>query len=213
MAEVVTLGREVPDIEHFAQQFLSKLRKGAEAWIEAGKVLINAKRSLAEHGQWTKLIKGRLGMHMSTAERFIQIASDPIISNPAHVQLLPPHWSSIVELKKLGPQKLEAAIKSGQINATMQRKDIIALRGDKPKQPAPKTIKPSRVTPHIQEAQSDDDKFLVAFDMFRELLNSPNLKPPADYVSDDDLFEVSEFLLALRDSRKRELKSTKSKPH
>jgi hypothetical protein len=108
----------------FAELINGAWRKGAGAFIEAGRYLIEAKEEL-DRDQYDSLIKLRLEFDTSTAKKLICIGRNKILS--AHVHRLPPCWSTLYELTKIEDEVLEAAIADGRVNPKMLRKDAAAL--------------------------------------------------------------------------------------
>jgi hypothetical protein len=66
-------------------------------------------------------------MSPSMARRLMMIAAHPVISNRAHVHVLPPAWGTLYELTKTDTTKLKNALKDGIISPDMKRRDIAAL--------------------------------------------------------------------------------------
>jgi len=109
----------------FADLINASWRKGAEAFLQTGRYLIEAKEQL-EREEYGALIKLRLAFDQSVAKKLICVASNPLLG--AHVHQLPPCWSTLYELTKLGDDVLKAALADGAIHPGMKRKDAIALR-------------------------------------------------------------------------------------
>ena len=95
--------------------------------VETGRLLIEL-RDQTEHGQWEKLVEERLPFGLNVAHRLTQIASHPILANPARAPSLPPRWSILAEMVRLDPDTLETAIRKGVIHPGMKREDLRALR-------------------------------------------------------------------------------------
>jgi N6-adenosine-specific RNA methylase IME4 len=120
--------REVIEIKPYtAEEFASRIaqcwKKSVEAIIEAGRLLIQAKK-LLPHGEFGAMIEARLPFGACTARRLIAIAADRRISNRAHAHVLPPHWGTLYELTKLDDVAFEARIADGSIRPDMERRDI-----------------------------------------------------------------------------------------
>jgi Protein of unknown function (DUF3102) len=114
-------------VEDFAEQIKSACADGVTAAIKVGRLLLEAKSQL-RHGQWIDMVEAHLPFDMRTAERFMAIAENPILTNATHVSVLPPAWSTLYELSRLDSETLEAKIADGTINAGMERKDVAALK-------------------------------------------------------------------------------------
>jgi hypothetical protein len=105
-------------------------RKTAESFIEAGRILLDAKEgeNRLPHGEFLKMVEEDLACSPRTAQRLMEIARHPVLSNTAHGSHLPPSWRTQSELASLPPEIVEAKIKDGTINPKMQRKDAFGLR-------------------------------------------------------------------------------------
>jgi hypothetical protein len=103
--------------------------KGAAAYIETGKFLLDAKAEL-ERDAFAALTQFQLHFEASVSRKLMRIASTPLLC--AHVHKLPNSWSTAYELAKLDPDILLAAIEAGRVHPKMERKDAIALRPPKP---------------------------------------------------------------------------------
>ena len=104
----------------YAARITACWRRSAEAFIEAGRWLIRAKEQL-DHGEFGAMIKESLPFGASTAQRLMIVAADSRVTNPAHVQHLPPHWGTLYEITKLPDDKFDALIKDGTICPDMER--------------------------------------------------------------------------------------------
>jgi hypothetical protein len=62
-------------------------------------LLIEAKGKV-EHGDWLKLVE-ELPFGERRAQRLMEIARHPILSNPTHGSFLPPSWRTLYELSRL----------------------------------------------------------------------------------------------------------------
>jgi Protein of unknown function (DUF3102) len=143
--------------------------KGVSAFVETGRLLIEAKDAL-RHGAFIHMIEcGELGFGASTAERLMKIARNKVLSDSAHAPNLPPNWTTLYELTKLPPQKLLTLIDNGSIRAGMDRQEaesLTALHVPKAK-PIPHTIAvvayespPPRALPldiEVNDIEPDDD--------------------------------------------------------
>jgi N6-adenosine-specific RNA methylase IME4 len=111
----------------FAERITACWRQSYASVIEAGSWLIKAKAKL-EHGEFGKLFEdGTLPFRQHTAQRLMAIANDERLSNPAHVQHLPPHWGTLYELTKLDDAAFDARIADGTIQPDMERKAITTI--------------------------------------------------------------------------------------
>jgi Protein of unknown function (DUF3102) len=104
--------------------------------IETGRLLIEAKDDIG-HGGFQEMIRTELPFGPNTAQRLIQIAENPVLSNAAHVPLLPASWGTLYELAKLPKHgvDLEVLIEERAIHPKLERKDVRAfLPSRKPEQ-------------------------------------------------------------------------------
>ena len=110
-------------------------RRSVEGILEAGAVLIEAKKALP-HGKFQSMVESELPFSSHTAQRLMTIARDPRLSNPAHALLLPPSWMTIFALSRLSDAEFASAIANGKINPGMERSQVAPLRANfKPRQP------------------------------------------------------------------------------
>ncbi len=87
--------------EDYIKQFRAHWAKSVEGIIEAGKVLLEAKTNL-NRAQFLKMLEDdEFPVSENTAYRLIDIAKNPVLTDFAHVQKLPPHWGTLYELTKL----------------------------------------------------------------------------------------------------------------
>jgi hypothetical protein len=100
-------------------------RQSVKSVIECGRILIEAKKKVG-HGNWLKFVE-KLDFTASTAERLMLIASNPVLSNSAHVQNLPRSWGTLHRLTEMEQSDLEALLKDGTINSETERKDVDEL--------------------------------------------------------------------------------------
>jgi hypothetical protein len=104
--------------------------------IETGRLLIEAKDDIG-YGGFQEMIRAELPFGPNTAQRLMQIAENPVLSNAAHVPLLPASWGTLYELAKLPKHgvDLEVLIEERAIHPKMERKDVRAfLPSRKPEQ-------------------------------------------------------------------------------
>ena len=103
-------------------------QRGVGAVIETGLRIEDAKADLS-YGEYEKMVRTDLHFSPQTALKLRAIASNKVLSNPAHVRHLPPSWGTLSELAVIANQgcDLEAAIESGAIHPRMARKDVKAL--------------------------------------------------------------------------------------
>ena len=119
-------------------RFRSALKKSVEGIVEAGRVLIDAKKEL-EHGQFTDWVVGELRFgtrklgsreaDLRKAEMLMFLARNEVISNPCHWHAFPPSPRTLWELTQIRPkQRLLELIANETINPGMTREEAVALR-------------------------------------------------------------------------------------
>jgi hypothetical protein len=103
-------------------------QRGVDAVIETGLRIEDAKANLS-HGEYEEMVRNDLHFSPQTALKLRAIASNKVLSNPAHVRDLPPSWGTLSELAVIANKgfDLEAGIKSGAIHPKIERKDVKAL--------------------------------------------------------------------------------------
>jgi Protein of unknown function (DUF3102) len=120
-----------------------QVRRITAAWqntvhniIETGRLLIEAKDDIG-YGGFQEMIRAELPFGPNTAQRLMQIAENPVLSNAAHVPILPASWGTLYELAKLPRHgiDLEVLIEERAIHPKLERKDVRAfLPSCKPEQ-------------------------------------------------------------------------------
>ena len=100
--------------------------KATEAIIETGKQLIAAKDDLG-HGGFHELAPNGTRFGWATADRLMAIARHSVLSNSAHAQSLPAHWTTLYELSRLRAKRLLALIQDGTIHPGLERQQAERL--------------------------------------------------------------------------------------
>jgi hypothetical protein len=116
------------DWQEWADRIGAAWRQMVGAIIETGRLLIEAKAALP--GQFESMVQLKLPFTPSTARRLMMIAANPVLSNRAHVHVLPPSWGTLYELTKLPAENLRAKIQDGSITPKLERKDVARLRDE-----------------------------------------------------------------------------------
>lgn len=124
--EVEVLPPLSPKVDEWAQRISTRLTQCAEAILDVGRMLCQAKQEL-RHGEFLEMVDSRLRFSASTAQRLMAVARDPRITNTAHAQYLPPSWMTLYELTRLPDPVLEEAFEQGRITPEMRRKDAVRL--------------------------------------------------------------------------------------
>jgi hypothetical protein len=90
----------------WAKKICAAWQDSVRSIIKCGELLISAKDDLkGKHGEFGRMIENELPFLSSTAQRLMAIARDRRLTNPAHMQLLPPSWDTLYELTKLDDEK------------------------------------------------------------------------------------------------------------
>lgn len=123
------IGDDIAAAQDWADRIGTAWRKSVEAIFETGRLIAQAKDALP-HGEFTAMIETQLPFGASTAQRLMMVARDERLTNPAHVQHLPPSWGTLYELTKLDDDTLTRRIKEGTIRPDMQRRDV-SVQGER----------------------------------------------------------------------------------
>lgn len=115
------------DPEAWAIRINARWRQSRENIIETGRLLLDAKAA-CPHGSFENEVMTRLHFSPNVAQRLMAIARDPRLSNPAHVQLLPPSWGTLYELTKLSDEEFDRGVQEQIIRPDMERKEVEILR-------------------------------------------------------------------------------------
>lgn len=103
-------------------------QKGVDAVVKTGLRIEDAKADLS-YGEYEEMVRTDLHFSPQTALKLRAIASNKVLSNPAHVRHLPPSWGTLSELAVIANKgfDLEAGIESGAIHPRMERRGVKAL--------------------------------------------------------------------------------------
>lgn len=115
----------------WAQAIKAAWRRGAQAIIETGRLLVEAKAAL-DHGQWLPMLE-EAGFSRRKAQRLMEIASDERFSNASILTLLPDEWTNVHALHKIDcdADKLIEYIRNPQLVKTEKRAAKEFLLGKK----------------------------------------------------------------------------------
>jgi hypothetical protein len=116
-------------VEYWIAKISDQWRRGVEALIETGRLLLDAKQGKQRlpHGQWIDMIEGKLPFGPRTAQRLMEIAAHPELSKATHASHLPPSWTTLHVLAQLPPNRVRELIKNGEINPDLSRCDAALL--------------------------------------------------------------------------------------
>src|SRR5215469_8116640 len=107
------LTRERTSPSEWTERIAGAWTKAAAAVLETGKLLNEAKRALP-HGEFARMLQSSdLPFSERTAQRLMAIARHPILSDPTHVSLLPPAWSTLSALCQLPRETLRLKFANG----------------------------------------------------------------------------------------------------
>ena len=113
----------------WAQLILADLSDRAAKDVAIGKMLLEAKADLENRNvrTFTGLVQDRLGRSLDWAERLMQIARHPILSDSAHARSLPTATYTRAILVRLSPATLEAYLEEGRVHPALKRSEAEAL--------------------------------------------------------------------------------------
>jgi len=140
--------RKAPDdLSLLTRRFRNALKKSVAGIIEAGQVLIEAKKRI-EYGRFTDWVDrelrfgappktGSRDANLRQAEMLMLLARNEVIANPCHWHALPPSIRTLYELTQVDKTRLLKLIKKGEVHAGTTREEAI---GFQPKsKPSPKS--------------------------------------------------------------------------
>jgi hypothetical protein len=122
---VAVAAEPIKDWRYYIREIEAAWQSAVRSIIATGALLIEAKAKV-DPGDWLKVAE-ELPFGERTAQRLMEIARHPILSNPTHGSHLPPSWRTLYELSKIDDQVLLARIEDHTINPETQRKDIKAI--------------------------------------------------------------------------------------
>jgi hypothetical protein len=119
----ITIKRSIDEWETILR---ADIGQAIEAIIAFGRHLAEAKDDLG-YGGFAPLLH-RLQLDDRKAQRFMAIAANRALTNPANARKLPASMRTLAELATISAPVLEGYIKDGVIHVTMERKDAEALK-------------------------------------------------------------------------------------
>ena len=128
MSPVVAFPREMTNrlsVEDWARIIRADFRRSVEGIVAAGRHLREAQKEV-DRSEFLQLCD-RIGIHESTACKFMTIAENPVISDFSQWKNLPVSWTTLYELATRSTKFLEEKIAEGKINPGMTREDVAAL--------------------------------------------------------------------------------------
>lgn len=106
---------------YWATLIVGHLRSSIECVLAAGLDLTNAKEALP-HGSWLPML-ALAGVGARKAQVLMQIAANPVLSDPQHAAALPSDWTTLSILARLGEDELARGIEEGAITSQLGRDD------------------------------------------------------------------------------------------
>jgi Protein of unknown function (DUF3102) len=124
-------GYDISDLQtmpQWAGAIKRVLKMGPQAVIEAGQMLIDAKKHL-KHGEWGRMFdEDYLPLSHHTANCYMKVAANRILSNSRHASKLPASWATLHALSQLEDPVLEEMLNDGKLNPNIQRKDVEEIK-------------------------------------------------------------------------------------
>ena|SRR5215204_3458378 len=109
--------------DDFAARITVAWKKQVQSILETGRLLIEAKDALG-YGHWGAMIERKLPFGERTAQSLMEIAKHPVLSNPQHAAVSPPHWATLSRLTMLPDAELKSLIADGGINCETTRGEV-----------------------------------------------------------------------------------------
>ena len=101
----------------WAEAIRLDLVAGTASYINAGRKFIQAKKALKKtNGSFIHLVTDLLGYDLDTAERWMEIARHPVLSDSAALRNLPTSWVTLYQLSRLPPKRLLKYIADGVVH-------------------------------------------------------------------------------------------------
>lgn len=181
-AEDPAVVAQVDTANDYIERICCAYSKSAEAIIEVGRILNEAKANL-HHGAFLVMVEEKLPFSRSWAFKLMKIAGDPRLADVAHAQHLPAKAETLYELTKLDDREWKAAEKRGLLRQDVQRKEIVAIRKPKvrpahvpPAPTAPRVVVDAEPVDHEDGAQREPEQHEVGRPKGRMLPGKPRLE-------------------------------------
>jgi hypothetical protein len=133
-----------------------------------------------ERGDWLTLLMG-LPFGERTAQRLMEIARHPVLSDPTHGSRLPPSWRTLYELTRLPNPLLLAKIKDHTINSEMERRDVAAI--------AASVAKPEVIRVEVTEVEATEAEWPKSLPEPEEVIEAEVVEITPN---DDALFAIDD---------------------
>jgi hypothetical protein len=112
---------------YWAEQISARWQDAAQAIIDVGRLLIEAKAAL-DHGQWGEMFRAKhVPFSQSTANKLMAIADHKVLTDSEHVPNLPPSWGTLYELSHIPEPDLREMLSDGYINCETPRAEARRL--------------------------------------------------------------------------------------
>lgn len=127
LAKLLARNADAGTAGYWLLEIKAVLVKSVTSLIEAGQLLIEAKKCL-DHGEWLKMFtNGQLPFGERQAQYLMQVAGHRVLTNPNHRSLLPQSRTALVELAKGDETKVEEVIRDGKIHPALTAKEARLL--------------------------------------------------------------------------------------
>lgn len=110
----------------FAERITGLWHRCRGATISMGRAIIEAKQQLPA-GQFAAMLEHDLPFSADSARRFMRIALDPKLANPATLHVLPESYAAMDHLRRLSDEQFEQGLATGVIRVDMTVKDAAAF--------------------------------------------------------------------------------------
>lgn len=128
-AKISFMKNNTVNIQDISIEIASCWRKAVSSIIEAASLLRSAEEQLssAQFRELRKDLAENQGISQAVTSKLKKIGENKILSNPANAPHLPPSYATLYELTRVSEVNLTSALKSGDINANTQLKDVQSL--------------------------------------------------------------------------------------
>jgi hypothetical protein len=114
--------------EDWAEAIRLDLVAGTASYINAGRKFLQAKQALKRtNGSFIHLVTDLLGYDLDTAERWMEIARHPVLSDSANSRILPTAWTTLYTLSRIPPKLLQKHVVDGTVHARLSGKAATQL--------------------------------------------------------------------------------------
>lgn len=126
MSDLVLVSAERAE---WARQINAAWQSSVEGILRCGELLIGAKGDpKLLHGEFMAMVDKDLPFGISTADKLMQIARHPVLTNSEYIPNFPPSWGTMSEIAKLSGSEVVALIADGRIHPEVKQADIVQLR-------------------------------------------------------------------------------------